>query len=226
MIGIAIALAISWILLYALERKSIHALGLVPWPKRLLEFGIGILVTGLLCCGVQFLRHTLRSSEWSLNTEFSRALLFDRFLWDLKSVVTEELIFRGALLYVLIHRLGVSKGTLISAIAFGVYHWFSFGIIGNSSAMIVVFIGTGLMGYAWAWAFAKTGSIAMPIGLHLGWNFTFNTIFSNGPLGNGLLLTKSDITVPEWFSLVGLWGVPLIVLLFVKYFVKWEAEKI
>ena len=34
------------------------------------------------------------------------------------------------------------------------------------------------MGFAWAFAFNKTGSMALPIGLHLGWNFVFNAIFT------------------------------------------------
>ena len=46
--------------------------------------------------------------------------------------------------------------------------------------MIFVFIITGLMGATWAYAFAKTKSMALPIGFHLGWNFTFNAIFSKG----------------------------------------------
>lgn len=85
--------------------------------------------------------------------------------------------------------------------------------------MLVVFIGTGLMGYAWALAFSKTESIAMPIGLHLGWNFTFNSVFSNGPLGNGIFLSESSKIISDWFSLIGLWIVPLLVLIFVKRFV-------
>lgn len=219
MIGVLVAIAISWILLYLIEKKSILALGLIPISKRLQQFGIGFLVTALLCVCVQFLESILKSSEWSINEEINGKLIFDMFYWDSISVITEELVFRGALLYILIKKLGAFKGIIVSAIAFGIYHWFSFGIFGNIIPMFFVFIGTGLMGYAWALAFSKTESIAMPIGLHLGWNFTFNSIFSNGPLGNGILLLESEKLISDWFSLIGLWIVPLIVLLFVKRFV-------
>ena len=131
-------------------------------------------------------------------------------------MITEELIFRGALLYILIQKLGKLKGIIISSIAFGIYHWFTFEILGSIIPMIVVFIGTGLMGYAFALSFSKTKSIAMPIGLHLGWNFTVNTIFSNGPLGNGIILSESNNINSDWFSLIGLWVVPIIILFFVK----------
>ncbi len=115
---------------------------------------------------------------------------------------------------------------MISAIAFGIYHWFSFGIFGSVIPMFFVFIGTGLMGYAWALAFSKTNSIFMPIGLHLGWNFTFNTFFSKGPLGEGVLIAKDGNIISDWYSLVGLWVVPIIVLLIIKYLVQTEDSSV
>jgi len=216
MIGILIILVISWALLYLAERKSLLVLGIVPNRKRLQQFGIGFLLTSLLCLSVQFLEINLKSTKWLLNKEIELNLILRMLFWDLKSVITEELIFRGALLYILIQKLGKLKGIIISSIAFGIYHWFTFEILGSIIPMIVVFIGTGLMGYAFALSFSKTKSIAMPIGLHLGWNFTVNTIFSNGPLGNGIILSESNNINSDWFSLIGLWVVPIIILFFVK----------
>ncbi len=91
--------------------------------------------------------------------------------------------------------------------------------------MFFVFIGTGLMGYAWALAFSKTRSIFLPIGLHLGWNFTFNTIFSKGPLRNGLIVSEGG-NISDWFSLIGLWGVPVILLLMIRYWVPKENTEL
>ena len=183
MIGILVALAISWLLLFLIENENILALGFLPILKRLKQFLIGFLITGILCVIVQYLESYLKSSTWILNKDITSGIILKSFWWDFKSVLTEELIFRGALLYILIQKIGSPKSILISAIAFGIYHWFSYGVLGNPMAMILVFIGTGLMGYAWAWAFSKTKSIMLPFGLHLGWNFIYNTIFSNGPLG-------------------------------------------
>lgn len=144
--------------------------------------------------------------------------------------MTEELIFRGALLYILIQKIGSRKSILISAIAFGIYHWFSYGVLGNVMAMILVFIGTGLMGSALAWAFSKTKSIVLPIGLHFGWNFIDNTLFSNGPLGELLLISKGGNELTDWTSLLNFVSslviVPIIVLIYVRYFVKDETELI
>ncbi|MDY2588181.1 CPBP family intramembrane glutamic endopeptidase [Winogradskyella aquimaris] len=226
MIGILVALALSWLLLHLIERKTILALGFLPIHKRLKQFLIGFLITGILCLLVQYLESYLKSSTWILNKSITRGIILKSFWWDLKSVLTEELIFRGALLYILIQKIGSRKSILISAVAFGIYHWFSYGVLGNVMAMILVFIGTGLMGYAWAWAFSKTRSIMLPFGLHLGWNFVYNTIFSKGPLGDLLLVSKGGNALSDWVGLfnfmTGLIIVPLFVLLFVKYAVRVE----
>ena len=226
MIGILVALIISWILLYLVERKNILSLGFLPISKRLKQLAIGFSITAILCIGVESLEMLLRSSSLHLNENSSADLILNMFWWDFKSVLTEELFFRGALLFILIERIGARKGIIISAVAFGIYHWFSFRIFGNIIPMFFVFIGTGLMGYAWALAFSKTKSIFLPLGLHLGWNFTFNTIFSKGPLRNGLLISEGGNIISDWFSLIGLWGVPVILLLIIKYCVPKENTKL
>jgi hypothetical protein len=43
----------------------------------------------------------------------------------------------------------------------------------------------------WARAFVATGSVAAPIGLHLGWNAVSYLVFSAGPLGPALLVPAS-----------------------------------
>ncbi|MFZ6053157.1 CPBP family intramembrane glutamic endopeptidase [Halocola ammonii] len=219
MIGVLIILALSWLLLCFIDKKSLLALGFLPVSKRLKQFVIGFLITAALCIGVEMLKIFLSSSSLKLNENLSASLIANMFWWDFKSVLTEELIFRGALLIILIERLGTNRAMLISAAAFGIYHWFSFGLFGNIVPMIVIFIGTGLIGYAWALAFVKTKSILMPLGLHLGWNFTLNTIFSSGPLQNGLLITEGGHKISDWFSLVGLWMVPMVLLLIVRFWV-------
>lgn len=227
MIGILVIAALSWALLYFIEKENLLVLGFLPLGKRLQQFFLGFLLTATLCVLVQFLEAYLQSSLWVLNENFALGMLLSSFWWDFKSVLTEELIFRAALLYILIQRIGSRKSILLSAVAFGIYHWFSFGVLGNVMAMILVFIGTGLMGYAWAWAFSKTKSIMLAFGLHLGWNFTHNSIFSKGPLGELVLISQGGTELTDWASLLnfvsGLIIVPIFVLLYIKYFVREEG---
>jgi uncharacterized protein len=57
--------------------------------------------------------------------------------------------------------------------------------------MVYIFVLTGAFGLMWARAFVATGSVAAPIGLHLGWNAVSYLIFSAGPLGPALLVPAS-----------------------------------
>jgi hypothetical protein len=112
-------------LLYLIEKKNILALGFLPIAKRLKQFLIGFLITGILCVLIQYLEAYLKSSTWVLDKNITGGIILKSFWWDVKSVLTEELIFRGTLLYFLIQKIGSRKSILISAIAFGIYHWFS-----------------------------------------------------------------------------------------------------
>jgi uncharacterized protein len=108
---------------------------------------------------------------------------------------------------------------LSSASAFGIYHWFTFGVWGNFMAMILVFVVTGLMGYVFAVAYVKTKSIVLPVGIHLGWNWINNTVFSNGP--NGVQMLEADKLLPleglnAIFSLCIYLIIPFLILAFVK----------
>ncbi|MGQ0441262.1 CPBP family glutamic-type intramembrane protease, partial [Bacillus sp. B-TM1] len=53
-----------------------------------------------------------------------------------------ERIFRGALLYIIMQKIGEKKGAAFSAICFGIYHWFSYGLFGNFIPMILIFVPT------------------------------------------------------------------------------------
>ena len=115
MIGILVTIAVSWLLLYIIENENILALCFLLIPKRLKQFSIGILITGILCVLVQYLEAYLKSSTWILNEKITNGIILKSFWWDFKSVLTEELIFRGALLYILIKKIGSKKSILISA---------------------------------------------------------------------------------------------------------------
>lgn len=228
MLGIIIILGFSWALLYRTKKGNLNVLGFHPVTKRLKELLIGFLLSSVICALTQVIEAGLKDTTWVLNTEANLKLVVIGFWWDFKSVLTEELVFRGAFLYLLIEKVGHRKALVISSICFGIYHWFSMNLFGNVTAMLIIFIGTGLMGCAWAWAFAKTKSIFLPFGLHLGWNFSLNTVFSKGPLGE-MLLTLSDKSELEgWPSLINflIWFalVPALVLLFIRFAVKEEHK--
>ncbi|RXT03919.1 CPBP family intramembrane glutamic endopeptidase [Ammoniphilus sp. CFH 90114] len=235
MLGIIVELILSWILLYFFTKKNLLALGLTPFRSRLNQFVIGFIFTGVMCSLIQILDSTLTNIHWKLNPTFSFAGFFNSIWWNVKSVVFEELIFRGAILYIAIRKLGANIGILLSAISFGIYHWFSFGVLGNVVSMSIVFIMTSITGFVWAYAFLKSESMALPIGFHLGWNFTYNSIFSKGPLGEQILLpmkgTDSISLISEVNFLINFLlpniAVPLLTFMFIRFYIsKFSKEKL
>lgn len=186
MIG-PILLAISWLLL-RLEGKGLGVLGLNEPAVRARQFAAGFFVAGLAVVVQQLGHASAADVSWRLNPAADTALLVRNVRWNVNSVLFEELLFRGYLLYQAIRWLGVRRGVLLGAAAFGVYHWFSYGIVGNPVMMAFIFVLTGAFGLMCALAFAKTQSIALPIGLHLGWNLVSYLGFSTGPLGPGLFV--------------------------------------
>ena len=202
MIG-PILLAVSWVLL-RLEGRSLGALGLDAPAARLRQFGAGFLVAGLAVVIQQLGHAAVADVAWRLNPAADAALLVRSVRWNVNSVLYEELLFRGYLLYQAIRRLGARHGVLLGAAAFGVYHWFSYGILGNPVMMVFIFVLTGAFGFMCAFGFARTKSIALPIGLHLGWNLVSYAGFSTGPMGPGLLVPGNGAARLEAAGLSGL----------------------
>lgn len=191
MLGIIVQLIISWILLKLIEKKDLSVLGLTPNGQRLKHFGAGFLIAALFVAAYWIAVSLITRNSYKLNPGYSLRDFFIATWYVVKSVAFEELIFRGAVLYILIHRLGATKALLISAACFGIYHWFSYGILGQPVMMIFIFFITGIMGYMYALAFQKIKSLYLPFAIHFGYNFTTMIIFSGNKAIGMQLLTKT-----------------------------------
>lgn len=215
MIGLLVELLLSWLLLWFFERQNPLILGISPTKTRLFQFIGGFGVAAAICAIYFYLQTIFSETHWSLNENFSFLNGLSGFWWTLKSVLFEELIFRGALLYIAIKTIGLRRACMLSAIAFGIYHWFSFNAFGNPAQMIFVFLLTGIWGLMFAYAFAITKSLFLPIGLHLGWNLMNIVVFSQGPLGDQFLISSGGVAINTLAS-IGIMvfqivGLPLIV---------------
>lgn len=229
MIGIIVILGISWVLLHFIVGKDLTALGIFPISKRIKQFTIGLIVMGLINIVFIYAESIIKSKVWEINPSLSPSLILKSFWYHLKSALTEDLIFRGALLYILISKIKLQKALILSAIAFGVYHWFSYGMIGGRIIpLIFVFVTTGFIGYAWAYSFAKTKSIYLPLGFHLGWNFISTLFTETVPFGELILRNTSSIEISEvsnlMFSISNGLIPPMAVIIFVNWWMNKEKD--
>lgn len=227
MLGIVVILALSWLLLHFTVGKNLLVLGVTPPLLRLLQFFLGFLLLSLLSALTILLDSWLYQTQWQ-KSNVDMVVILQSFWYHLKSALTEDLVFRGAILYVLIRKIGSVKVIALSSIVFGVYHWFSYGLIDGELhiiPMLYVFILTGLTGLSWAYAFDKTKSILMPLGMHTGSNFTMSLFLTNQPYGE-LLYQQTSITPfdNEWLQLFYLSAkaifFPAITIIVVHYYTK------
>lgn len=195
MLGLFIQLVISYIIIRWVQKENLTVLGLYPTKTRITNLLLFCILAGL-CSSITFwLRMLLAQELWILNPTLNGPLTLNAIWYNLKSVIYEELIFRGALFYILIQRLGGIKAILISSIAFGIYHWFTFEILNDPVQMFWIFVITFSAGYIYALGFYKTNSLYAPIGMHFGWNIVQSFVFSAGNIGSGLFVQK--LPVPQ-----------------------------
>jgi uncharacterized protein len=220
MSGIIVQLLISWLIIWLFEKGNLSFLGFYPTKKRLIGFAIFFIVTALGCSSDFFMRMIFAQQQWEINPKLTANLILTGVWWNIKSVLFEELIFRGVLFYILIKKLGHTKAIIISAIGFGIYHWFSQGSLGNPVQMAITFVITGTMGLVYAYGYSKTFSLYIPIAIHLGWNVTSSVIFSKGNIGNQLFTQVQP--VPEvqvgYFIFFCITFIPLLSAILINYF--------
>lgn len=220
MLGIFVQLLLSWLLVWLYDKSNLSVLGFYPTKNRLLGFTVFFIVTAICCSSDFFMRMIFAQQQWELNPNLTANLILTGLWWNLKSVLFEELIFRGVIFYILIKEIGQTKAIIISAIAFGIYHWFSHEVFGNPVQMAVTFIITGTMGLVYAYSYAKTFSLYYPIAIHLGWNVTSSVIFSKSILGDQLFTQVQP--VPEiqvgYFIYFCIAFMPLLSAMLINYF--------
>lgn len=180
-VGLIILFAIA----LHLEQRNLNVFGITPVAKRMLQFLLGMLLTTILSTTINVSFSRVADFAWRLNHDYTKQEMLNRAYSTINSVLFEELIFRAYLFYKLFQYLGEKRAVLISSAMFGVYHWFTFGVLGNYPMMVWTFFYTGLWGAMFAIAYTRTGTILFAIGLHWGWNFLDQSVFNRN--GQGFL---------------------------------------
>jgi membrane protease YdiL (CAAX protease family) len=190
MLGLLIQLILSYFIIRWIQKEDLSVLGLKPSKTRIKHLLLFCLIAAC-CSSITFLLRIIYAKEtWIFNTSLNWQDSFNAVWYNIKSVLYEELIFRGVLFYILIKRLGATKAILISSTAFGIYHWFTYEVFNNPVSMLWIFVITFSAGYIYALGYHKTNSLYTPIGMHFGWNIVQSFIFSSSNIGSGLLVQK------------------------------------
>ncbi|CAH1201693.1 hypothetical protein PAECIP111891_01783 [Paenibacillus allorhizoplanae] len=180
---------------YLFERKKGWKLGLhtVQFGRR---FGEGFLWGAVLITlsslviwlfgGIHFVQ-----VEWSLSKGYA---IGGSFLLFIGVAINEELFARGYLQGLVKNRLGPTIAVGVSTIVFGLLHSFNPGMWTTALPFINILLAGLLMGLCRE----LTGSLWMPIGLHLAWNFMQGCIFGFDVSGipmSSLITTETKGTI-------------------------------
>ncbi len=170
-------LALSWLLVWLFDRNNLCVLGFKPTKERLKLMALLFIVTAICCATTYLMKAYFLKEKYILNFWINANTILHGVWQTFRGVVTEELMCRGVLLYILIRKVKIKWAIIISSIAFGLLHWLNAGVFGNIILMCTIFLFTFTMGLLLAYAYIKTESILIPIAIHFGWNLTQNFIF-------------------------------------------------
>ena len=181
-------LGAAWICLAA-EGQPLVSLGFRPGARWAREFALGTLGGMGIIALTALLVRALGGFHWTRTPGIGLASLASGAWVYLGVAFAEETGFRGYPFQRLIRGAGFPIAQAAFAFCFARAHWGNPGMSGATRIWATVNIGLAaiLLGYA----YQRTGSLALPIGIHLGWNWTQGSL-----LGFGV----SGMAEPGWWT--------------------------
>jgi membrane protease YdiL (CAAX protease family) len=221
-------LLISWLLIWLFEKGNLSVLGLTPSKDRLKYFIILFIVSTAFSATAFLLRMYFAKEVYTIAHSLTTKSILLETWYQFRTVLTEELLCRGVLLYILIKKIGQVKGVIISSIIFAVLHWTNAGVWANLTQMIIVFGFTFAMGLLLAYAYARTFSLLIPFAIHYGWNFTQNYIFPDTASGNHIftLVTPPPTVTISYMAFFIMLLLPKIAVLIVDYLIVKQHKQV
>ena len=199
-LDVALIVLVSWACL-RLDRRPLATLGLArdrAFARDLLWGTLGgaalIVTTALLVRGTG-------AFHWVATPGTGAGDLTASAWFFLAVAAWEELAFRGYPFQRTRDGLGLAAAQLLFALVFAVGHWRNPGMAGATKAWASLNIGLAaiLLGFC----YQRTGSLALPIGVHLGWNWVQGPLLGFGVSGTTAgpsLWTPVLHGRPEWLT--------------------------
>jgi membrane protease YdiL (CAAX protease family) len=166
------AIGALWISIRFIDQRpaSAFGIGFLPhWPAQLAT-GLAlaaVMLAGLLA-GCLIFGYT--NIQWS-GGRFPAGTILATFGLLLLAAATEELVFRGFPLQILVNGMGEWPAVIAMSALFGAMHR------SNPGASTLSTANTALAGILLSLAYVRTRSLWLPYGIHVGWNVGLGFIF-------------------------------------------------
>lgn len=175
---LAVLVLTSWIFL-ALEARSLPTLGLRPGWAWARDYALG------LAAGAGIILATA-SLAWAgggfhLSRGAGAGALAQGAVFYLMPALSEELAFRGYIFQRVEWSLGTRGGLALMSLLFALAHLPNPGMEGWTG--VLAFLNIFLAGAILGLAYLGTRSLALPMGLHLGWNWCQGALLGFGVSG-------------------------------------------
>jgi uncharacterized protein len=184
---ILFVLAVTWVCT-RLRGEPLTSVGLRPGRRWLAECGTGTALGSVAMLTIVGAIWAVGGVQLTLDPARGLAALAQGLYLFFCVALFEELLFRGFVFQRLIEGVGFWPAQTALALLFASAHWGNPGMDGATLAiaMLDLALGASLFGLA----YLRTRSLALPVGLHLGWNWTQGHL-----LGFGV----SGVDYPGWF---------------------------
>lgn len=195
----AIGLGAAWICL-ALEKKPLSSMGYRLSGRWAGELGLGVLGGAGIMVLTALVAMSAGGFHW-VRGGGTLAATGMGFLLFVAVAFNEETLFRGYLFQRLVDGLGQWPTQVLMALLFASAHWNNPGMVGMTKvwATLNIALAAVLLGLC----YLKTRSLALPIGVHLGWNFTQGNLLGFGVSGTTMakgLVEPVFHGKPEWLT--------------------------
>lgn len=164
-----------------LRRQSMSSVGFkldTRWAK---EFAVGMVIGMATLLTAAAMIWATGAVRFELDPQRSMGTMMYGVYVFFFAAMLEEILFRGFLFQRLLDGIGVWGTQIVLAALFVVAHWSNPGMEG--ATRIWASIDIGLAAMFLGLAYLRTRSLALPIGLHLGWNWAQGHVLGFGVSG-------------------------------------------
>lgn len=173
-------LLVTWICCL-LRRESLATVGFKIDSRWAKHFLLGSLFSIVSMIAIVGLIWAVGGVSFELDAQRSVSVLMSGLYICLFTSLFEETLHRGFIFQRLIGGIGIVGAQLVIAAVFATGHWGNPGMEG--STLIFASIDLALGSVLFGLAYVRTGSLALPIGLHLGWNWMQGNVLGFGVSG-------------------------------------------
>ncbi len=204
-LALAVTILSMWLAARFLDRRPFADFGFHLSRSWFVDLGFGLLLGALLMTGIFLIEWaagwlTVRDTFYTDDPSqpFATAIFVPLLLF-LGVGIYEEMLLRGYVLHNLAEglnigrigpRLAIVLAWLLSSLIFGLLH------ASNPHATFISTSNIALAGIFLGLAYVLTGELALPIGLHISWNFFQGNVFGF-PVSGGSFQTATFIAIRQ-----------------------------